>query len=184
VGLQQRVEILKALAQESEIIILDEPTAVLTPQEVEALFSNLRRLRDMGKTIIIITHKLKEVMSITDKVTVLRQGTVVAERKTSETNLSELAELMIGHKLAETPERSSGMTSKKTLRLQNLNAQLNSHSIEDISFDVHAAEIVGIAGVEGNGQDVLIHSLLDPSALNKNSLSGKIFLTDVVGIKR
>ncbi len=178
VGLQQRVEILKALAQDSEIIILDEPTAVLTPQEVEALFVNLQRLRDMGKTIIIITHKLKEVMRITDKVTIFRQGQVVAERKTSETNTSELAELMIGHKLAEIPERKTTVASKNVLRVQNLNAQLHAHAIHDISLDVHASEIVGIAGVEGNGQDVLIHSLLDPSALNKNSLSGKISLQD------
>lgn len=179
VGLQQRVEILKALSQESEILILDEPTAVLTPQEVEALFVNLKRLKALGKTIIIITHKLKEVMRITDKVTIFRRGRVVTERKTTETSTSELAELMVGYKLSEAPERTTTVCKKIVLSINELSAQFGTQNIQNLSLDIHASEIVGIAGVEGNGQNALIHALLDPTSLQKQSFSGKIILQGI-----
>ena len=167
VGLQQRVEILKILAQNSEIIILDEPTAVLTPQEVEALFENLLQLQALGKTILIITHKLKEVMRWSNRVTVLRQGQAIAERNTSETSIDELAELMIGHRPAVIVENRAAPVSgaDDILKMNGINARGETHAIEGIQFDVRRGEILGIAGVEGNGQDVLIQSILDPQSL-------------------
>lgn len=175
VGAQQRIEILKILSQDSQILILDEPTAVLTPQEVQDLFKNLQRLKEEGKTILIITHKLKEVMALTDEVTVFRAGQVVAHKKTSETSTGDLAAVMVGRCLLTPPERTTVVNSDKTvLQAANLNAGLGSHKIQDISFTVHGSEIVGIAGVEGNGQDVLIRALLDPHSLNKKSFSGEL----------
>jgi simple sugar transport system ATP-binding protein len=177
VGLQQRVEILKILSQESDIIILDEPTAVLTPQEVEALFANLKKLKALGKTILIITHKLKEVMNLTDRVTVFRQGQVVAERRTADTNAEELAELMIGHRLSQAPERITRPDeNEKILTIEKLSTGFDSHYLHEVSLEVRAGEIVGIAGVEGNGQDVLIRSLLDPLSLSRREFQGKILL--------
>ena len=175
VGAQQRIEILKILSQDSQILILDEPTAVLTPQEVQDLFKNLKRLKEEGKTILIITHKLKEVMNLTDEVTVFRAGQVVARTKTSETSTGDLAERMVGRCMQNPQERTTSVDSSKTiLNISNLNAALGTHKIEDINFKVSASEIVGIAGVEGNGQDVLIRALLDPHSLNKKSFSGEL----------
>lgn len=167
VGIQQRLEILKILSQNSDIIVLDEPTAVLTPQEIENLFINLKALQAQGKTIVIITHKLKEVLRWSDNVTVFRQGRVVAERKTSETSADELAELMIGHRPASPQERKSAPLTTTALDIRALSARQGNHAIQDIRLRVHGREIVGIAGVEGNGQDVLIQSLLDPSSLDE-----------------
>lgn len=175
VGEQQRLEILKILSQDSEILILDEPTAVLTPQEVQDLFKNLRRLKEEGKTILIITHKLKEVMNLTDAVTVFRTGRVVGQKKTADTNGAELAEMMVGRCLQTPQERSTSVDkTRAVLRFANVNATLGNHSIENINITVHSREIVGVAGVEGNGQDILIRSLLDKHALKKGSLSGSI----------
>lgn len=176
VGLQQRVEILKILAQNSEIIILDEPTAVLTPQEVEALFENLLQLQAQGKTIVVITHKLKEVMRWSNRVTVLRKGQAIAERKTSETSVDELAELMIGHRPSVPVENRKATVSgaDDILKMRGVTAERGSHRVENLQFNVHRGEIVGIAGVEGNGQDVLIQSLLDPKSLDQ--LDGEIIL--------
>ncbi len=175
VGAQQRVEILKILSQDSQILILDEPTAVLTPQEVQDLFKNLQRLKEEGKTILIITHKLKEVMSLTDEVTIFRAGKVVANKKTSETTAGDLAALMVGRCLQTPAERTTKVDATTTiLNIANLNAALGTHKIHDINFKVSASEIVGIAGVEGNGQDVLIRALLDSHALNKKSFSGEL----------
>ncbi len=176
VGQQQRIEILKILSQNSEIIILDEPTAVLTPQEIENLFENLRHLKKMGKTILIITHKLNEVLNITDQVTVFRQGRVVANRVTSRTQMDELAELMIGYRPAAPPTRTSVIDSSQTiLKIAQLSAQRDSHRVQDLNFKLSRKEIVGIAGVEGNGQDVLIRSILDPLSL-RPQLNGTIHL--------
>lgn len=175
VGEQQRLEILKILAQDSKILILDEPTAVLTPQETLDLFQNLRMLRDEGKTIIIITHKLKEVMAVTDEVTVFRAGQVVANRKTAATSAEELAELMVGRRLNAIPEKIGPRDeSPSVLRLQNVSAQLGNNSIRNINFNVRSGEILGVAGVEGNGQDVLIRTLLDRTTLNPKSLQGEV----------
>ncbi|MNJ92812.1 Ribose import ATP-binding protein RbsA [compost metagenome] len=177
VGAQQRIEILKILSQNSEIIILDEPTAVLTPQEVLDLFENLRRLKAEGKTILLITHKLKEVMGLTDSVTVFRAGSVIANKTTKETSVMDLAEMMVGRRINIPVERSTSVqTEREILRLVNISASLGNHSISQLTFSVHGKEIVGIAGVEGNGQDVLIRTVLDPKSLNKKTLAGHISL--------
>lgn len=174
VGAQQRVEILKILSQHSEILILDEPTAVLTPQEVQELFKNLQRLKAEGKTILIITHKLKEVMALTDAVSVFRAGNVVANKKTSQTSVSELAELMVGRRLQNPQERNTQIGDKTVLKVDNLSAQLGPHKVEDLVLDIKEREIVGIAGVEGNGQDVLIRALLDEAAFHKKHFTGSV----------
>lgn len=175
VGEQQRLEILKILSQDSQILILDEPTAVLTPQEVSELFENLRRLKAEGKTILIITHKLKEVISLTDKVTVFRSGEVVGNKNTSETSALELAEMMVGRRIQNPKERTTSIDdSKVLLRINQISAKLGTQEIKDLSLQVHGREIVGVAGVEGNGQNVLIRALLDRKSLEKNSFKGAI----------
>jgi simple sugar transport system ATP-binding protein len=161
VGQQQRVELLKALYREAHLLILDEPTAVLTPQEVEEFFAILRRMREQGKTIIIITHKLSEVLAISDDVTVMRDGHVVGELKTAETNAAELARLMVGRDVLlriEKPEAKTGETivSVRELSVTGRDGTLR---LNNVTFDVRAGEIVGIAGVEGNGQTELIEAL-------------------------
>lgn len=182
VGEQQRIEILKILSQDSEILILDEPSAVLTPQEVQDLFKNLRRLRDEGKTILIITHKLKEVMSLTDSVTVFRAGKVVGHKKTVDTNCEDLAEMMVGRRPQKPQERSTSVdTSAPILKFENVSASLGNHSIANINFTLHRREILGVAGVEGNGQDIIIRALLDKSALNKHSFAGSVTSNGLVG---
>lgn len=175
VGEQQRLEILKILSQNSEILILDEPTAVLTPQEVQDLFKNLRLLRDEGKTILIITHKLKEVMRLTDAVTVFRAGGIIGSKKTAETSTEDLAEMMVGRRLQHPEERTTQVNNTKVLlRFNEVSATLGAQSLEKISLSLHSQEIVGIAGVEGNGQNVLIRALLDRKSLNKGSFSGSV----------
>src|SRR5438309_4420852 len=161
VGQQQRVELLKALYRRAQLLILDEPTAVLTPQEVEEFFVILRRMREQGKTIVIITHKLSEVLAISDNVTVMRDGRVVGELKTSETNAAELARLMVGREVllrVEKPEAKPGATVLSTRGLTIVGRD-GSKRVNDVSFEVRAGEIVGIAGVEGNGQTELIEAL-------------------------
>ncbi|MBO9666369.1 MAG: ABC transporter ATP-binding protein [Bdellovibrio sp.] len=181
VGAQQRVEILKILSQHSEILILDEPTAVLTPQEVRDLFQNLQRLKAEGKTILIITHKLKEVMALTDNVSVFRAGRVVANRKTSETSVADLAELMVGRRLQNPQERRTAIGTTTVLKVEELTAQIGAHRVENIGLEIKSGEIVGIAGVEGNGQDILIRALLDESAFHKKDFSGKITINGELG---
>jgi simple sugar transport system ATP-binding protein len=182
VGVQQRIEILKILAQDSQILILDEPTAVLTPQEVQELFKNLRTLKNEGRTILIITHKLKEVMTLTDEVTVFRAGHVVAQRKTADTSAAELAELMVGRRLQNPSERKTAVqTEKEVLNLEKVCASLGNHQVENIDLKIHAKEIVGIAGVEGNGQDILIRTILDQKSLNKETFTGEIKKPTTIG---
>ena len=155
VGQQQRVELLKALYRRAELLILDEPTAVLTPQEVEEFFSILRRMRTQGKTVVIITHKLSEVLAISDRVTVMRDGRVVGNVKTSETSAAELARLMVGREVLLRVEKSPASPGPTVLTVRNLSVQ----RVNGVSFDVRAGEIVGIAGVEGNGQTELVEAL-------------------------
>lgn len=161
VGQQQRVELLKALYREARLLILDEPTAVLTPQEVEEFFTILKRMREQGKTIIIITHKLAEVLAISDNVTVMRDGKAVGNVKTSETNKAELARMMVGREVLLRVEKPDAKTAGIVLNVQNLSIAKHegTHSLKGISFEVKAGEIVGIAGVEGNGQTELIEAL-------------------------
>jgi simple sugar transport system ATP-binding protein len=185
VGIQQRVEILKLLYRRAEILILDEPTSVLTPQETKGLFENLRKLREEGKTILLVTHKLKEVAGVTDQVTVFRAGQVIAQMPTSETNPQQLADLMVGRKVlltVKTPEKTP--SPEKALEVSNLslmNPDTGRETLSNVSFAVHRSEIVGIAGVEGNGQSELLRSLLHPrelAGLIKGSI--KFFGDDVM----
>ncbi len=161
VGEQQRVEILKALYRGANILILDEPTGVLTPQEADKLFYILKSLKNQGVSIILITHKLREIMDITDNVSVMRQGKMVAHRKTSDTNSMELAELMVGRKVRLDIDKSPAKLGKIMLSTNGLGVK-DRHGttrLDDINLTVHAGEIVGIAGVSGNGQSQLLEIL-------------------------
>ena len=175
VGAQQRVELLKALYRNAELLILDEPTAVLTPQEVEDFFGILRLMKEQGKTIVIITHKLEEVLAISDEVTVMRDGKNVGFVKTAETNAQNLARMIVGRDVLLRVEKSAAAPQETVLKVENLSCT-NSHgeALKKISFDVKAGEIVGIAGIEGNGQTELIEAIagLIPAA----KLSGNIQL--------
>lgn len=161
VGSQQRVEILKALYRGADILILDEPTGALTPAEADHLFRILEVLRDQGKTIILITHKLREIMAITDEVSVMRRGEMVATRKTSETSAAELAELMVGRRVLLRVEKGDANPGPVLLSVKNLTVKdgRGVTMVDDVSFDVRAGEIVGIAGVAGNGQSELLEAL-------------------------
>ncbi|MEW6040022.1 MAG: ABC transporter ATP-binding protein [Elusimicrobiota bacterium] len=159
VGLQQRVEIIKLFYRGADIFILDEPTAVLTPQETEELFEILRQLKNQGKTIILITHKLNEVMAVSDRVTVMRSGKTVSTLNTKETTSDRIAELMVGRKVEQV------MSGAGEIKSQNVILQVDCLSafsgkkvrvLKDVSFDVKEGEIFGIAGVDGNGQTELI----------------------------
>ena len=174
VGLQQRVEILKALYRGAEILILDEPTGVLTPAEADHLFRILRQLKEQGKTIVLITHKLREIMAITDTVSVMRQGTVVATRKTSETTVEELAELMVGRRVLLRVEKGEAKPGAVKLSVANLTVtdSRGVTMVDDVSFEVRGGEIVGIAGVAGNGQSELIEAI---SGIRK-AVSGTVLL--------
>lgn len=172
VGQQQRVELLKALYREARLLILDEPTAVLTPQEVEEFFTILKRMREQGKTIIIITHKLAEVLAISDNVTVMRDGKVVGNVKTSETNKAELARMMVGREVLLRVEKPDARVGSPVLKVENLRIAQHegTHSLKGVSFEVKAGEIVGIAGVEGNGQTELIEALAGLQDLNEGEI--------------
>ena len=157
VGEQQRVEILKALYRDADILIMDEPTSVLTPQEVDALFGTLRTLVEAGLTVIFITHKLDEVMEISHRVTILRKGKAVATVNTAETSKSELAQLMVGREVVFRVEKEPSQLGEKILRVENLHASNDRGlpALRGISFDLYAGEILGVAGVSGNGQHEL-----------------------------
>jgi ABC-type uncharacterized transport system ATPase subunit len=161
VGQQQRVELLKALYRHAQLLILDEPTAVLTPQEVEEFFAILRRMREQGKTIVIITHKLSEVLAISDNVTVMRDGRVVGDLKTSATNAAELARLMVGREVLLRVDKPEAKTGATVLSVRDLSiaGRDGGKRLDGVSFEVRAGEIVGIAGVEGNGQTELVEAL-------------------------
>jgi simple sugar transport system ATP-binding protein len=174
VGLQQRVEILKALYRGAEILILDEPTGVLTPAEADHLFRILQQLKEQGKTVVLITHKLREIMAITDNVSVMRQGTMVATRKTSETTVEELAELMVGRRVLLRVEKDEAKPGAVKLAIKNLTVRDSRGvtMVDDVSFDIRAGEIVGIAGVAGNGQSELMEAV---SGIRK-AVSGTVML--------
>ncbi len=160
VGQQQRVELLKALYRNADLLILDEPTAVLSPQEVEDFFSILRRMREQGKTIVIITHKLDEVLAISDEVTVMRDGRTVGNVKTSETNAKDLARLIVGRDVLLRVEKPDAMPTNDVLKVNDLKVRgKHGLAVDGVSFSVRAGEIVGIAGIEGNGQTELIEAL-------------------------
>ena len=161
VGHQQRVEILKALYRQADILILDEPTGVLTPPEADHLFRILDNLRAEGKTIIMITHKLREIMEITDTVSVMRRGKMTATVKTSETSPEELAELMVGRKVLLRVDKKPATPGDVVLSVKDLRVTdaKGVERVKGISFDIRAGEILGLAGVAGNGQSELMHVL-------------------------
>src|SRR5688572_20623016 len=170
VGQQQRVELLKALYRNAQLLILDEPTAVLTPQEVDEFFAILRAMREQGKTIIIITHKLGEVLAISDDVTVMRDGKVVGRLRTKETTAAELARLMVGREVLLRVEKSPAKPGEVTLSVRNL--AIAPGILKGVTFDIHAGEIVGIAGVEGNGQRELIEAIA--GLVDRSLISGEM----------
>jgi simple sugar transport system ATP-binding protein len=157
VGEEQRVEILKALYRGIDVLILDEPTAVLTPAEARDLFENLKRLRDDGKSIVFISHKLDEVMEIADRITVLRRGKVVGETRPSETSKEKLAEMMVGRPVLFRLEKPEIAPGASMLEVDDLRSGTR---LNGVSLEVKAGEIVGIAGVEGNGQKELAEAIL------------------------
>ncbi len=161
VGMQQRVEILKALYRKADILILDEPTGVLTPAEADHLFRILEGLKAEGKTIILITHKLREIMAITDNVSVMRRGEMVATVKTAETSPPELAELMVGRKVLLRVDKTPAAPGDVVLEVENLRVvdEDKVERLRGISFNVRKGEILGIAGVAGNGQSELLEVL-------------------------
>lgn len=183
VGVQQRIEILKLLYHNAQILILDEPTAVLTPQETVELFANLKILCQQGKTIVLITHKLKEVMNVADRVTVFRAGKVVSEREIGQTSIEDLAGLMVGRKVSLQAEAPLGPVLKSSV-LEVSHLTLNGKSrIRDVHFSIRGGEIVGISGVEGNGQTDLLHALLHPKEFPEMTGSIKILGNDVKNLK-
>jgi simple sugar transport system ATP-binding protein len=161
VGLQQRVEILKALFRKADTLILDEPTGVLTPAEADHLFRILARLKAEGKTVLLITHKLREIMAITDRVSVMRRGEMVATKATRETSVEELAELMVGRRVLLRVEKGTARPGEVRLSVRDLRVidPLGVERLRGVSFDVRAGEIVGIAGVSGNGQSELLEAV-------------------------
>ncbi|WP_206051863.1 ABC transporter ATP-binding protein [Nocardioides ferulae] len=162
VGQRQRVEILKVLYRGARVIILDEPTAVLVPQEVDELFGNLRGLKSEGFSIIFISHKLDEVLAVADEITVIRRGTTVSTVQPTDVTSRQLAELMVGSELPSPSTEASTVTDEVLISVQDLtltNAD-GRRLLTDISFDIHRGEVLGIAGVEGNGQEELVESLM------------------------
>ncbi len=161
VGMQQRVEILKALYRQADILILDEPTGVLTPAEADHLFRILDNLRAEGKTIILITHKLREIMEITDTVSVMRRGEMTATVRTAETSPEELAELMVGRKVLLRVDKAPARPGKTVLEAKNLRMRDRKgvERVKGIDLSVRAGEILGVAGVAGNGQSELLELL-------------------------
>ena len=173
VGMQQRVEILKALNRGAKILILDEPTGVLTPQETIGLFDILKSLREQGVTIILITHKLKEIMSITDSVSVMRGGKVVANFSTEKTSPEELAENMVGRKVLLSIKKPTAKIGKSVLEVKNLghNSKDGVDVLKNISFNLKEGEILGIAGVAGNGQSELLDILSGIETLQRGQIT-------------
>lgn len=177
VGVQQRVEIIKLLYRQADILIMDEPTAVLTPQEVDELFKVIRSLASQGKSIIFITHKLKEVMAIADRITVLRNGRVVGTTTPSQTNEEQLASMMVGREVLLRVNKRPATPGETVLEVENLEAldDRGNPAVRGVSFEVRAGEVLGIAGVQGNGQTELVQALtgLRPILAGRVRILGK-----------
>ena len=161
VGLQQRVEIIKVLFRSASVLIFDEPTAVLTPQEVVEFFGIVRSLRDAGKALVFITHKLGEVLEVADRISVLRQGKIVGEGDPKTTNSAELAEMMVGRQVRFTVEKRTSQAGGPLLEATGLTIvnERDEIAVNGVDFSVHEGEIVGVAGVQGNGQSELVEAL-------------------------
>ena len=178
VGVQQRVEIVKALYRQAKILVLDEPTAVLTPQEADDLFRVMRHLTERGVSIIFITHKLKEVMAIADRITVMRRGKVVGTTRPEDTNEQGLADMMVGREVLLDVEKEPAKPEDIVLEVQSLDLvdERGIEVVQDVSFHVRAGEILGIAGVQGNGQTELVEALtgLRPVKAGSMQVDGKV----------
>ena len=173
VGKQQRVEILKTLYRGAQVLILDEPTGVLTPQEADRLFQILKALKEEGVTIVLITHKLREIIEITDNVSVMRQGQMIAHRTTAQTNKEELAELMVGRKVFDNASRGAENVSEAAVTAEHLTilGPLGLPQVEGVSFQIRSGEIVGLAGVSGNGQSELLDALSGIRPIDKGRIT-------------
>ena len=182
VGWQQRVEILKALYRDARILVLDEPTAVLTPQETDEIFEVLRRLASEGHSIVFISHKLYEVLAVADRITVIRRGKVVGERIPSETDEEDLAELMVGREVSLVVDRGEGHPAEGMLKVEGLVVKddRGQEVVHGIDLDIRAGEVLGIVGVAGNGQDELVEAIvgLRKPAGGRVTLDGK----DITGM--
>ena len=161
VGVQQRVEIIKLLYREASILIFDEPTSVLTPQEADQLFGIMRSLAKSGKSIIFITHKLREVLDVADRITVIRQGRVIGTTTPKDADMGKLASMMVGRDVVLEIEKAKARPAEVTLRVQNLKvlSDRNALAVNGVTFDVRGGEILGVAGVQGNGQTELVEAL-------------------------
>ena len=173
VGERQRVEIIKVLYRGAKILILDEPTAVLVPHEVEALFQNMRELKAQGHTIMFIDHKLAEVLEISDTITVIRRGKTVATVKPEDVTAKDLAELMVGSELPDPGTQSSTVTDRVVLDLAGITTvgPDGRDVVKNVSLTIHAGEILGIAGVEGNGQGELVEAVLGISPIERGKVT-------------
>lgn len=173
VGMQQRVEILKTLYRGAEILIFDEPTAVLTPQEIAELIGIFRKLIQEGKSIILITHKLKEIMEVCDRVTVIRKGEGIGTYNVKDTNQNELANLMVGREVSFKTEKKAPNPKETVLKISDLTVKDSRgvHVVNSLNLDVKAGEIVGIAGVDGNGQSELIEAITGLMKKNSGSIT-------------
>jgi simple sugar transport system ATP-binding protein len=169
VGVQQRVEIIKSLARDAKVLVLDEPTAVLTPQETDELMEIMRGLAKSGTSIVFITHKLREVKAVADKITVIRQGRVVGEAKPS-TETAELASMMVGRDVGLTVDKKIADPGKVVLSISDLSVldDRDQRAVDHVSFEVRAGEILAIAGVQGNGQTELAEAILGLRAIHSN----------------
>ena len=178
VGMQQRTEILKMLYRDNEILIFDEPTAVLTPQEIEELMQIMKNLAAEGKSILFISHKLNEIMEVSDRVTVLRKGKCIGTVETAHTTAEELSAMMVGRNVNFHVEKGPLKTGGEVLSVEHLTVASKVHknnAVKDVSFKVRAGEIVCIAGIDGNGQTELVYALtgLEPAVSGKITLEGK-----------
>jgi ABC-type uncharacterized transport system ATPase subunit len=176
VGVQQRVEIIKLLYREADILILDEPTAVLTPQEVEELFKVIRSLVAQGKSVIFITHKLKEVMAIADRITVLRNGRVVGTTRPAQTSEQELAAMMVGRQVLLQVDKGPAHPGETVLDVDGLEVldDRGNLAVRGVSFEVRAGEVLGVAGVQGNGQTELVQALTGL----RSTVAGQVHILD------
>jgi general nucleoside transport system ATP-binding protein len=181
VGVQQRVEIIKALSRDAQVLILDEPTAVLTPQETDDLMRIMRGLAEDGTSIVFITHKLREVRAVADRITVIRRGAVVGEAS-PQTTESDLAAMMVGRTVELTVDKEPMQPGSATLAIDNLYVmdRAGRALVDDVSFDVHAGEIVAVAGVQGNGQTELVEAIM---GLTEHVVTGSVMLdgTELLG---
>ncbi|MDI9218095.1 ABC transporter ATP-binding protein, partial [Clostridium tertium] len=176
VGMQQRVEILKMLYRNAEVLIFDEPTAVLTPQEIDDLIKIMQNLINEGKSIILITHKLKEIKAVADRCTVIRRGKYIGTVDVKETTEADMAKMMVGRQVSFKVEKKESTPGEEVLRIENLSVKNNKKvlGLKDFSLSVRKGEIVGIAGVEGNGQTELVEAITGMRGVD----SGKILFNE------